>query len=603
MQATQSADSAPERITDIVRRIDEHDICPVFQPIVNVFTGTLVGYEVLSRRCGSGEGFDDMLARARRINATWELERACRLAALRRISNLPEALRHERYFINVSPEIFGDNRFAESFNPRALAEFGLDQGNIVIEITEKQSIADYEKFEQTIQHYTGRGFEIALDDFGSGHSGLVTLISCRPHFLKLDMSVARHVHLHPYKQTLVRSLAALASSVGAVLVAEGVETWEELEMLVRLGVRYGQGFLFGRPEEVPAELAFETRRKLSQLARRHGEFASNLDESVRRLMIRSETAQVGSRTTEELVQIFRRNPNIDHMVMLTQDKAYGLMTRDHLFQITGWRYGYSLFERKPADLVCKRNVLMVQSDMSITALARLAMDRTRSDLYDPIIVTDEGGAFLGTVTMKQLLARSVELELQFAQDSNPLTNLPGNRTIQKWLNDTLSLPQYTVIYGDLDHFKEYNDTYGFVMGDEVIKLAVRVLSENLRQISPGAKLGHVGGDDFVIVAPSAVDAAALQEVCTRFDELRLDLFSSADRDRGYFSSVDRTGHDVRVPLTTISLAVIGNEKLDAKPHPALLAQIAASLKKKVKSETKARGKSGFCFEQRRHTQS
>lgn len=601
MQTTHSSGAGEERITDVVRRIDEHDICPVFQPIVNVFTGSLVGYEVLSRRSGTGDGFESMLTRARALGITWELERACRIAALQRIATLPESLKHERYFINVSPEIFGDLRFEESISPRALAKYGLDQGNIVIEITEKQSISDYEQFERAISHYTGRGFEIALDDFGSGHSGLITLISSRPHFLKLDMNVTRHVHLHPYKQTLVRSLSSLASSVGAVLVAEGVEHWEELEMLMRLGVRYGQGFLFGRPAAIPEELDCEMRRKLALLARKHGEAASNLDESVRKLVIRCETTPVGGKTTEELVTTFRRNPALDHIVFLDGDKPYGLMTRDHLFQITGWRYGYSLFERKPADVVCKRSALQVQSSMSVTMLARLAMDRVRNDLYDPIIVIDDRARFLGTVTMKQLLARSVELELQFAHDANPLTNLPGNRTIQKWLNETLDLPQYTVIYGDLDHFKEYNDTYGFVMGDEVIKLAVRVLSDHLRQISPEARLGHVGGDDFVVVAPAPVASEALAQVCRRFDELRLELFNAIDRERGWFSAFDRAGNQVRVPLTTLSLAVIGSDKLDQKPHPALLAQIAASLKKKVKGETKARGQSAYVFEQRRHS--
>jgi hypothetical protein len=110
----------------------------------------------------------------------------------------------------------------------------------------------------------------------------------------------------------------------------------------------------------------------------------------------------------------------------------------------------------------------------------------------------------------------------------------------------------------------------------------------------------VGGDDFVIVAPTAVPPEALAEVCRSFDELRMELFNTADRERGWFSAADRVGNQVRVPLTTLSLAAISSDRLDQKPHPALLAQIAASLKKKVKNETKARGKSGYVYEQRRH---
>ncbi|MCC6466201.1 MAG: GGDEF domain-containing protein [Planctomycetes bacterium] len=600
MQTDQEPHTGQNRITELVKHISDKDVRPVFQPIVNVFTGSTVGYEVLSRRAGTGEGYDILLQRAQRLGIVWELERACRLAALRRISTLPEPLRNERYFLNVSPAMLGDARFAETFSPRALADFGIQLSNIVIELTEKHSITDYELFEEALRQYTNHGFNIALDDFGSGHSGLMTLISSRPHYLKLDMGVTRNVHQHPYKQAVVRSLSSLAASVGALLVAEGIESWDELEMLVRLGVRYGQGFLLGRPEETPTEIEFGFRRRLGQLAQRYGEASSNLDESVRRLMIRCETLPVGGTTTEELVRVFRRNPSLDHVVFLKGDKPHGLMTRDHLFQVTGWRYGYALFERKPADLVSKRSVLVVQSDMPVITLARLAMDRVRQDLYDPILVVDTDGAFLGTVTLKQLLSRSVELELQVAHDSNPLTNLPGNRTIQKWLKETLELPEYTVVYADLDHFKEYNDTYGFVLGDDMIRLASRVLEENLRGLAAEARLGHVGGDDFVVVARAAVSPEALARICREFDEKKLDLFNALDRDQRWFAATDRAGKSTRVPLTTLSLAVIGNDRLDQKPHPALLAQIAASLKKRVKGETKARGQSGYCFEQRRH---
>ncbi|MCB9895976.1 MAG: EAL and GGDEF domain-containing protein [Planctomycetes bacterium] len=587
------------RLTELVQRIEADSVRTAFQPIVNLLTGNVMAYEALSRHVEAYDaGFEPLIEKARQRNATWELEAACRTAAMRAIGKLGESLRHARFFINVSPGILRDPRFRDSFNPRTLAAHGLDQSNLVIEITEKESISDYENFEAAIHHYISRGFRVALDDFGSGHSGLTTLISAHPHFLKLDMEITRDVDKRPYKQMLVRSLVGLASNMNASLIAEGVETWAELETLVKLGIRYAQGFLFAKPQFEPPEPTDEVRRRVLETSRRHQKRLSAIDESVGRLVTGCETFARGEMTTEEAIAWFRERPRADHAVIVDADQPQALVTREKLFQVTGWRYGYSLFERRPVDLVATGDPLIVQMDMHVIALARLAMDRLREDLYDPILVVDANGAFQGTVTMKQLLQRSVELELQFAMDANPLTNLPGNRTIQGWLGETLECSTYSVVYADLDHFKEYNDAYGFTMGDEVIRLAANVLRDHAEQLSPGARLGHVGGDDFIVVCGDHASADGLKAVCEEFDRRKLELFNAEDRDRGHYLATNRNGASVQVPLTTISLAVIGSDKMTKAPHPALLGQLAAGLKKRVKSETKKRGRSGFIFERR-----
>ncbi|MCA8934768.1 MAG: EAL and GGDEF domain-containing protein [Planctomycetes bacterium] len=587
------------RLTQLVRRISVEDVRSVFQPIVNLLTGTTMAHEVLSRHVDHPEnGFEQLIEKARERGASWELEEACRTVALKSIASLSDPVRNGRFFLNVSPGILRDQRFRDSFNHRTLAEFGLDQQNLVIEITEKESISDYENFESAIQHYIARGFRVALDDFGSGHSGLTTLVSAHPHYLKLDMEITRNVDRRPYKQMLVRSLVAMASNVNALLIAEGVETWGELETLIKLGVRYGQGFLFAQPASTPPSVPSETRKRVLELSRSFQHRMSALDESVGRLVAGCDTFERGTVTTEAAVVWFRERPSVDHVVILNNKKPKALLTREKLFQVTGWRYGYSLFERRPVDLVCTTDPLIVRNDMHVITLARLAMDRLREDLYDPIMVVNASGEFLGTVTMKQLLQRSVELELQFAMDANPLTNLPGNRTIQSWLAETLELPEYSVVYADLDHFKEYNDAYGFTMGDEVIRLAADVLKQQTAEVAPGSRLGHVGGDDFIIICPGTADAEVLRDMCERFDRRKLELFRDDDRERGHYKAANRNGVTVNVPLTTISLAVIGSDKLAESPHPALLGQLAAELKKQVKAETKRRGQSGFIFERR-----
>jgi diguanylate cyclase (GGDEF)-like protein len=195
--------------------------------------------------------------------------------------------------------------------------------------------------------------------------------------------------------------------------------------------------------------------------------------------------------------------------------------------------------------------------------------------------------------------RSTALEVQSAQGSSPLTGLPGNRSIERWILNAMDQPTACVLYADLDRFKEYNDCYGFLRGDEMIRCLARVLSRALSTLSADAKLGHIGGDDFVIVAPGGVTPAAVAALCAQFDAAKIDLFELHDVERGFFRAIDRRGQEVSVPLSTLSVAVVPSEVVSGTEHPGALAQMAASLKRKVKETSSASGKSAFLFERRR----
>jgi EAL domain-containing protein (putative c-di-GMP-specific phosphodiesterase class I) len=253
-------------LDDLLADIDESRVVPVFQPIVDLESGTAFAYELLSRGPAPFRAPLGLFDRARELGLTWELDRACRLAAVSAIAALPPSMRTGAlYFINISPDVFNDARFVAGFTLAALQELGIRQTNVVIEITERVSIVDYTRFEAAIRHYAQQGFNIALDDFGSGHSGLVTLISCVPHYLKLDMAVTRGVHRDAYKQMIVKSMVALAENVGAVLIAEGVESWDELAVLMRYGVACAQGFLLGRPATLPQSIDPATTTRVQAL--------------------------------------------------------------------------------------------------------------------------------------------------------------------------------------------------------------------------------------------------------------------------------------------------------------------------------------------------
>lgn len=600
LSVSESSDVMIHASNDFIASIN---IRPHFHPIIDIFTRTVLGYEVLARGDDPFASPYTMFREAARLAATRELEMACCHAALKKIASFPAPLANANYFINVSPVVFSDPQFLDEFTKVKLHEYGIDRKNIVIEITEEKAISNYSTFEKLIAHYTQEGFNIALDDFGSGHSGLITLVASTPHFLKLDMAIVRDVHKHDYKQKLVKAITSFASSVNARLIAEGVECQEELEVLIRYGVRYVQGFIFGTPQPEPYPLSEDWRETLKGLVEKYDVAAVDLDTRISNLVSLPAMIPENTMLCRELDMIFKRDLHLDHVVILNSGMTAGLITRQLFYGLTGGPFGYQLMQKRPIESICKPHPLIVEDKMTVTTLAKLAMDRDYEDLYDPVLVTDTKGLFLGTITMKQVMTKSIELEIRSAMGLNPLTSLPGNNVIHRWITDAFSWPEYTIVYVDLDHFKGYNDVYGFIMGDELLQFTANILSHWLKELPGGAKLGHIGGDDFVIVSPGMVWEETLHHLCMLFDSEKLKLFKSKDVQQGYLDITDRQGRPVKTHLVTMSLAVIDSGKVWNDPNPALFSEIAASLKKKVKQMTAQTGHSGFLFERRQHTES
>ncbi len=585
---------------DLAHIIAERRITTYFQPIIDLFFGEVYSYEALSRAEPPFECATDLFTKAREWGLSWELEAACRSVALDTISSTAHQPRARRFFINVSPSIFTDPRFRPDFAAMDLRGRGIDQRQIVFEITESSCIADYAHFEQLVRHYVDQGIHIALDDFGAGHSSMVMLMAACPQFVKLDRALVANIHKDAYKQNLVKALLSFMSSVESKLVAEGVEKIEELEALLRLGVRYAQGYLFARPAPELSELREDIRRDIKGLMRRFHYPKISLSTQVSSIVLRPPVFEVRTTTCEELDYFFRRNPSADHVLVLDQGKPCGLVPKQHFYSIAGGRYGFQLIQKKYIETVAvtKHEPLVVEEGMDIMVLGRLAMERGQDDLYDPVIVTDTEGVIVGTITMKQLLTQSIRTEVQLAASANPLTGLPGNTMIQSWLQEVLQTNAFWIIYGDLDHFKEFNDSYGFPQGDQMIKLAAKVLTEQCPKLSMDARLGHVGGDDFIIVTQGNIDVMALQSICSEFDRQKIHLFNVQDVESGSYKAVSRTGETISVPLVTLSLAVISSENLEGPIYPGKFGQIAASLKKKIKTLNAATRQSGFLIERR-----
>ncbi len=191
---------------------------------------------------------------------------------------------------------------------------------------------------------------------------------------------------------------------------------------------------------------------------------------------------------------------------------------------------------------------------------------------------------------KELLAR-IRMTLRRTErdlEANPLTRLPGNVSILNEFSNRLeSKTLFSVCYLDLDKFKSYNDTYGFEHGDEVIKETARILIRSLQEVGvKGDFIGHIGGDDFVVVTtPDKVDIIC-NKIIDDFDRTIPSFYTETDRNNGYILGHDRQGQPQKFPLMSISIGVVSNEFRKIE-HVAQIGEIGAELKSYAKAIEKS----------------
>jgi EAL domain-containing protein (putative c-di-GMP-specific phosphodiesterase class I) len=236
-----------ERLLDLILR---ERIVTAFQPIMDLQTRTVLGYEALSRGArGSGlEPADALFGAAEAHELLVELDRLCRQRALLSSSRIPSTA---KIFVNTLPGTIRDPQF----RGKALIDF-LDRAQvspdrIVIEITEKLVIDNYTLFREAMTYYTDLGMSFAVDDVGAGYSGLESIARLKPTYLKIDIALVRDVHASLVNREMVKAIVAMGRGIGATVIAEGIHAEEEARALLSMGVSWGQGFLLARPEPGP----------------------------------------------------------------------------------------------------------------------------------------------------------------------------------------------------------------------------------------------------------------------------------------------------------------------------------------------------------------
>jgi EAL domain-containing protein (putative c-di-GMP-specific phosphodiesterase class I) len=224
--------------------INRRDFTTVFQPIIDLVTGEMIGMEALSRgpKGSDLESGEVLFSLAERTELLGPLERVCRELTLEAASAYTTAGR--KLFMNLSPAAASDPEFLGPRFRDSLASFGLSPESIVLEITERTYVVYESLFHDVLSRFREQNFGIAVDDVGTGYSSLASLAEIQPDYLKFDHVFVRDLDRRQVKQNLLEALLSFAHKMRTRVIAEGIETREELEALRGLGVEYGQGFLF-----------------------------------------------------------------------------------------------------------------------------------------------------------------------------------------------------------------------------------------------------------------------------------------------------------------------------------------------------------------------
>jgi EAL domain-containing protein (putative c-di-GMP-specific phosphodiesterase class I) len=232
-----------EELRKVIR---EESIRTLWQPVIELQSGALHGFEALARgpKNSMFEMPRAMFALSGRVGAAGDLDRLCRAAALKDRGGVAEG---RKLFVNVLPSTLSGSEWSEGTVPEMLAASGRAPRDVVVEVSERAIGSDAAALASACEALRSEGFGLAIDDVGTGRDGGEALERLRPDYLKVDASVVRGIDANLVKQEIFATIARAGGSIGASLVAVGVESAEEAATLQSLGARYAQGYHFAGP--------------------------------------------------------------------------------------------------------------------------------------------------------------------------------------------------------------------------------------------------------------------------------------------------------------------------------------------------------------------
>lgn len=560
---------------------------PVFQQIAVLSDGSVYAHEALIRgpQDTPFHSPDALLRAAAHENMNSEFECQCVSVAFERWRILGES---GRLFVNVSAAaLLHMLKQSGRDSLMALASaFGILPRMLVLEITEYERVEDMDQLASAVQEIRAAGVALALDDFGDGRSSLRLWSQLKPEFVKIDKYFTRAISQHADKLKTIQALQQIAAIFDTALIAEGIETEDDLRVLRDIGINYGQGYFLGHPARLPREKIEEpalsvirdrTVAVFPELRR-----APNSGALSRLSIIKAPTVNVAS-TNDELALVFFDHPKLHAIAVVDGHRPVAIINRTYFMNEYSKLYYREIWGRKSCMLHANTKPRLIERQHNIDELVGILTSEDQRYLADGFIVT-ENGRYEGLGTGEQLVRSVTETRVEAARHANPLTFLPGNIPISQHIERLLSSGvAFVACYADLNNFKPFNDQYGYWRGDEMIRLVARLAQAHC---DPRRDfVGHVGGDDFILLYQSEDWQVQCQQVIDEFAAQVVALFDSAARDAGGIHAEDRFGVSRFFPLTTLSIGAVKVNRGDFAN-----AEQVASVAARAKHDAKLSGK-------------
>lgn len=548
----------------------------LFQPVADIASGNVVGFQGTVR--GPSNDFlyspHRLLHLAHQSGKPLEFENLrCQIMALR----FAELGLSGKLFITLNADIFLSHKFKDLHVGKFIHQAGLDPEQVVIELSgENIYSAERPSFLQKIvSRYIDLGYQVAISDHGEFFPFLDADIENPPSYAKLNPYLIHDIDKMPEKAQFVQSLLETAQAANCKIIAEGVETRGELLLLRDIGIHLCQGIFIARWQKNPSSAL--SKEAFGALAL-HASTEAPDQKDCNPLMEAAHCFHMKD-INENVFMHLEENPML-HVAAVVDNKnaPVGLINRASFIDRFARTYQRELYGKKPCTLFMDPEPLIVDRNISIQDLSRLvSMDHRH--VSQGFIFTEKG-QYVGVGTSQSLIHEITEMQIRAARYANPLSGLPGNLPINEHINNLLNaLEPFCVCYCDLNHFKPFNDVYGFSMGDSMIQMTAKILVEICDQHLDF--VGHIGGDDFIIIFRSADWEDRCRSGLEKFGKNALSFFRSEDIERGGYVTENRREEEEFHPLTSLSMGAVVVEPGMFESHREI-ASVAAESKKMAK---------------------
>lgn len=529
------------------------------QPIVNIHTGLCYGVEALLRNIADG-GFDtisEVFEAAHGDGMLHFVDLLLRKKAIEKFSRL--GWTHQaKLFFNLDNRVLDSRHYRPGATLDILARFDLPQESLCFEISEKHELPDANEAVLALDAYRAQGFKIAVDDCGTGFSGLKLLYYTKPDFIKIDRFFIRDIARDPNKRVFVHSIVNIAHLMGSVVIAEGVETRQEYYSCRDIGCDLIQGYFVCAPQLSIDALhgRYDTIETLSVQDRRNH---SNEDRRLIDMEIEY-LEPVGSDC--DVFEVFKRFSRKDGIgffpVINANGEPLGVISEKSFKEYAYNPFGTDLLQNPAFGKRVDKFITRFPIADIHTPAEKILEIYSQNETIEGIIIV-EHMRYKGFLSARALLKVLNEKNIALARDQNPLTRLPGNTLIHEYVSRALSNRDrcFSLVYFDFDNFKPYNDRYGFRSGDRVILRFAEMLKAWSEYNNRFA--GHIGGDDFFMGAEDITSEQIQKEVCGLSDQFRTDVESFYDSEtieRGYIRGKSRSGEMWKFPLMTVSAVIL-----------------------------------------------